>query len=64
MSLTESTPAVSVMPPRHNIGTAVIQAYLALPMFTRKVVVMANAMVASSWLPVPNNGQMVEMEPV
>ena len=64
MFLIDSTPAVSVATPTKHIGTAVIHAYLCLPMLMRKVVVTASAMVASNWLPVPNNGHIVEMFPV
>ena len=42
----------------------VSKAYFAFPILIRKVVEIANAIVASNWFPVPNSGQIVEMLPV
>ena len=49
---------------KEHRNTPVSGAYFALPMLIRKVVDTASAMVASNWLPMPNNGQMVETFPV
>jgi hypothetical protein len=59
-----SIPAVTVVIPTKSIGRMVTQAYFTLPLFIMKEVPTASASVASSWLAVPNIGQIVATLPV
>ena len=64
LSRTLSHPAVSVVIVTNASGTSVTHAYRARPMLMMIVVPTASATAASSWLAMPNIGQMVLMLPV
>src|SRR5262249_31315650 len=57
-------PPNSVLELRKSIGTNVTQAYFTLPMFKIRLVPTHRATAASSWLAIPNIGQIVDMLPV
>src|SRR4051812_29293451 len=56
--------AVVVIITNHNSGTAVIQAYLSLPDFTRIPVPTHKAIAASIWFAMPNNGHKIFTPPL
>jgi len=58
------TPAVSVVVATKAIGMKVTHAYRNYPEFLIALVPTARATTASSWLAVPNMGQIVVMSPV
>src|SRR5437764_6939178 len=61
---TNCTPAVIVVVMTHAIGASVTQAYLAFPLLIKSVVTRHRAITASSWLAMPNMGQIVSIDPV
>src|SRR5206468_2997533 len=63
LSVIESQPAARVVVATKASGRSVVQAYRALPEFTRIVVATHSATEARSWFATPNIGQIVEIDP-